>query len=109
VPDEISYPGMTAGDLKALLELRHHDPHALLGPHPFDHRLVVRALRPDADDVVLLPDHDEPRPMHRHARAGLFEAELANRDRPGYRLELHLAGGETRTIHDPYAFAPSFR
>ncbi|HTW89705.1 MAG TPA: 1,4-alpha-glucan branching protein GlgB [Candidatus Binataceae bacterium] len=105
--DNTGFSGMQAVEAKALLELRETNPHAILGPHPFDHGVIVRALRPDADEIVLLPDDGSPQPMERLLRDGLFETLVRDRTRLGYRLELHYGGGGVTTIHDPYAFAPT--
>jgi len=107
VPDEVAEGGLAAGEIKALLELRHADPHTLLGPHQLNHSVVVRALRPDADQVIVIPDDGAPQPMRPYPRGGLFETRVTNRTRLNYRLELHSAGGAVSTIHDPYAFAPT--
>ncbi|HUY17579.1 MAG TPA: 1,4-alpha-glucan branching protein GlgB [Candidatus Binataceae bacterium] len=98
---------MTATEVKALLELRLSDPHAILGPHPLDHGVMVRALRPDAERVMLLPDDAPPQPMERDSRGGLLETMVPGRSQLSYRLELHHLDGEVSTIHDPYAFAPT--
>jgi 1,4-alpha-glucan branching enzyme len=96
-----------ANGVKELLELRHPDPHAVLGPHPLDHNVMVRALRPDADQVVLLPDDASAQPMQRGPRGGLFESLVNGRSQLSYRLELHYLDGAVSIIHDPYAFAPT--
>ena len=105
--DDTEHTGLTATEVKALLELRLSDPHAILGPHPLDHGVMVRALRPDAERVMLLPDDAPPQPMERDSRGGLLETMVPGRSQLSYRLELHHLDGEVSTIHDPYAFAPT--
>ena len=59
------------------------DPHALLGAHPDDGGVVLRAFRPDAERVtahVLDPTHGaaaEPVELERVHTAGLFEGRVA--------------------------------
>jgi 1,4-alpha-glucan branching enzyme len=108
VPDEaVLSVSMSAAEVKALLELRHANPHALLGAHQFNHSVVVRALRPDADEVIVIPDDGAPQTMRPYPGGSLFETRFANRRRLDYRLEIHLSDGEIRKIHDPYAFPPT--
>jgi hypothetical protein len=47
--DEIS--GVLREEIVRLLALRHQDPHSILGIHPTDRGVIVRAYRPDAEEV----------------------------------------------------------
>ena len=38
-------------DLEALVRRLHHDPHAVLGPHPDDGGVAIRAFRPAACEI----------------------------------------------------------
>ena len=42
--------------IRRLLDLTHPDPHSVLGIHPDGDGVVVRAYRPDAEQVTILPD-----------------------------------------------------
>ena len=66
--------------IQRLVELRHPDPHAVLGVHPDGDGVVVRAYRPDAERVTVLPDFGGQIPA-RHRKPGLFEARLNGRTR----------------------------
>jgi 1,4-alpha-glucan branching enzyme len=66
---------VSVGELDRLLAGVHHDPHAVLGAHPYDGAITVRALRPMAASVsVLLPD-GRRFPME-HEHTGIFTAVL---------------------------------
>jgi 1,4-alpha-glucan branching enzyme len=95
-------------DLYPLLELRHSDPHRVLGFHPLSaSEAVLRVWYPGAHKVkwvaawgsVDLPCVEE---------RGLFELTI-NRDQnngtDSYVLEITDVGG-TRRVHDPYSFEP---
>ena len=98
---------MPPEDLRRLLELRHPDPHSILGAHPNEHGVAVRAWHPDAEEVILLVDGESPRPMARH-RAGLFDLQVEDRREAfRFRLEVHYPGGRVFTIRQPYSFPPT--
>jgi 1,4-alpha-glucan branching enzyme len=96
-------------EVQLLIEGRHRDPHHLLGLHDG----AVRAWRPDAAAMWLLPEGAEPVAMECSHPAGLFEARLGDGiDR--YRLEARdrsaAAGLVTEvkvTFDDPYRAWPT--
>jgi len=97
-----------ADQLKRLLELRHQDPHSLLGAHPTDRGVIVRSYRPDADRIRLLLDGEAPREMVERPEHGLFEVLLTDRRQVfPYRLEVHYPDGTTVTFRSPYSFQPT--
>src|SRR5260221_14779027 len=69
------FSGVAQGEVTRLLALRHQDPHSILGAHPTDRGVIVRAYRPDAEAVFLLIDDGERRAMVRH-ETGLFDLLL---------------------------------
>jgi 1,4-alpha-glucan branching enzyme len=95
-------------ELAALLALRHHNPHSILGAHPAGDRVIVRAYRPDATAVFLLVDGEPPRAMAQRPETGLFELAVEGRATVfAYRLEVHYPAGGTFIIQDPYRFPPT--
>ena len=95
-------------EIQRLVELRHPDPHAVLGIHPDGDGVVVRAFRPDAERVTILPDFGGEVPA-RHRKGGVFEARLnGRRDVFGYLLKVDYRGGASFTLRDPYSFLPTF-
>jgi 1,4-alpha-glucan branching enzyme len=96
---------MTATDIDRLVARDHHDPHALLGAHPVDGGVVIRALHPAADSIVVQPAGVELRRVH---PGGIFEAQLDDATLPlDYELEIHFPDGNTFTTEDPYRFPPT--
>ena len=95
-------------ELERIAAVDHADPHAVLGPHEEDGVLVVRAFRPDAVAITVLPDEPgvAPRRMRRAHGLGVFEARFEDVMRlSGYRLEVRYPT-DTFTLRDPYAFPP---
>jgi 1,4-alpha-glucan branching enzyme len=84
------------------------DPHALLGAHPAGGGVVIRAYRPDAEGIRVLPESGEPVELVEGDEAGLFEGVLDGASLPlRYRLEVRYQDGGVFTLHDPYAFLPT--
>ncbi len=94
-----------AADVAALLQARHGDPYAVLGPHRLGTRSILRALLPGAERAELLTP-DGALPLSRRDPAGFFEARLpGDPPAPGYVLRAANAHATWEEI-DPYAFAP---
>jgi 1,4-alpha-glucan branching enzyme len=95
-------------ELDQIAAADHAEPHAVLGVHEADGGLVVRAFRPDALEVRVVPDGSgSPVLMRRIHDAGIFEASLPGAAFPfPYRLEVRYATG-TFMLRDAYAFWPS--
>src|SRR5262245_11047438 len=95
-------------DLDRVAAADHADPHSVLGLHGSPGVYVVRAFRPDALEIRVLPD-DATLPSRAMARihpGGVFSASYPEaRARFAYRLEIRYASG-VFTVRDPYAFPP---
>jgi 1,4-alpha-glucan branching enzyme len=88
-------------DAAALLEARHGDPFAVLGPHRHKRGWVVRALRPDAATVEVVSRKGKVLGRLEPLAPGFFAARVKGLGTvPDYRLRLD---GE-REIDDPYRF-----
>ncbi|MFZ5471876.1 MAG: 1,4-alpha-glucan branching protein GlgB [Myxococcota bacterium] len=95
------------GEIDNLLGLRHSDPHAVLGVHRDGRGVVVRAFRPDARRIELLPDFGGKLPMS-HRKGGIFEVHIDGRnDVFDYLLEVSYPAGNTFVLRDPYSFLPT--
>jgi 1,4-alpha-glucan branching enzyme len=95
-------------EVELLVQGRLADPHHLLGAHPHDGGVVVRAWRPEAQAVVARPENAEPVELELRHPAGLFEGFVPDADAPlRYELDVSYPDGNTFTLRDPYAFAPT--
>jgi len=99
-----------AGEVRALIDGRHTDPHRLLGAHEVeDGTGVVRVYRPDAASVEVLDTAGGVlAEAERTHDGGLFEAHL---DRAvagtAYRVRVRYGSGSEYTLVDAYAFWPT--
>jgi 1,4-alpha-glucan branching enzyme len=83
----------------------HHDPHSVLGAHPHPNGTVVRALRPDADEVHVVREGGEGHPLVKVHDAGLFSGVV-----PGPPADYRLAvryGDRVDIVDDPYRWLPT--
>ncbi len=92
-------------ELEQLVRGEHGHPHSVLGPHPHDGAVTVRALRPLARSVVVV--HADRRTELRHEHEGVWVGVLPEADVPDYRLEVSYDGDVTLTADDPYRYLPS--
>ncbi len=94
-------------EVARVAELRHPDPHAVLGVHPDGDGLVIRCFRPEAEKVLVLPE-DGGRVELRHRHGGIWEGRVNGRkDVFRYLLEVHYPGGRMFQLRDPYAYLPT--
>jgi 1,4-alpha-glucan branching enzyme len=95
-------------DIDAVVARDLSDPHRLLGAHPLDGGVVVRAFRPAAAKVVVRPEGGDAVELEQRHPAGVFEGLLPGAKLPlRYELDVEYAGGERFTLRDPYAFTPT--
>ena len=97
-------------ELDSLVRREHPNPHGVLGAHPTEDGIVIRALRPAARRVTAqLSDGsvDEVELEQIHP-GGVFEGTVEGAELPlRYRLEVDYGDAGTFTIDDPYAFEPT--
>ena len=102
-----------SSELDELVALRHADPHRVLGAHPIaaadgGPAVVVRAFRPGALGVTVVPDRGAPAIAARIRDAGLFEARFEGSEQLfGYRISVDTGVGPPQLLRDPYAFLPT--
>ncbi len=92
---------------KAIADGHHGDPFAVLGLHEVDGKLVIRAMRPEADSVEVI-DAKTGRALVALERVtdGLFAAVIPRRKkRFPYRLRM-TRGSDIWEEQDAYAFGP---
>jgi len=105
-------PGVDPGDqaIERVVRREHADPHSVLGVHPHEGGVLVRAFRPSAERVVALPERGQPVELRRRHAAGMFEGVLSGAALPlRYELEVSYPDGGTYTIRDPYSFGPTLQ
>jgi 1,4-alpha-glucan branching enzyme len=96
----------TSPELDRLVAGELGDPHHYLGRHEVGGRTVVRALRPDATAMRLLPAGTGAVEMTSIHPAGVFEGRLPE-GVDVYRLEAEYKDGTTVEYDDPYRFWPT--
>ncbi|MBM3396675.1 MAG: 1,4-alpha-glucan branching enzyme, partial [Betaproteobacteria bacterium] len=89
----------------ALLAARLHDPYGFLGPHRDGNGWVVRIFNPSAQRLWLRWD-GESREMTKAHADGVFIWRGRAAPPPVYEVVIEQAG-DSRTIHDAYAFPPT--
>ncbi len=95
-------------DLDALVRREHYNPHSVLGAHPIDEGVVIRALRPAASTVTALFDDGNRHELQLIHPGGVFEGVIEGVELPlHYLLEVGYGRAGTFTIEDPYAFTPT--
>jgi 1,4-alpha-glucan branching enzyme len=81
------------------------DPHAYLGAHPAKDGVLIRAYRPDATSVRVLPMGVELEPRDGD---GVFEGLVRGARLPlEYELEVSYPCGDSYVLRDPYSFLPT--
>jgi 1,4-alpha-glucan branching enzyme len=93
------------GAIEALVQARHGEPFAILGPHDTEEGCIVRAFVPDARSVEVLHavDGDVITTLARVHTDGMFAGLIPART--PYRLRIDT-GASVRETEDPYAFPP---
>ncbi len=93
-------------ELSLLVAGEHGGPHGILGPHPHDGGVTVRAFKPMARTVVVRHGDGTGYPLE-HEHEGIWVGVLPVPDVPDYRLEVTYDDGHTHTVDDPYRFLPT--
>ena len=95
-------------ELDTLVRREHPDPHSLLGAHPIDGGVVIRALRPTACEVRAEIEGGPTVELELVHPGGAFEGVVPGAELPlRYKLEVDYGDAGTFTIDDPYAFTPT--
>ena len=98
---------LTDDEVAALVQARHGDPFAALGPHAVGPGLAIRAFAPHAETMeARAPDGSVLAKLDRRDDAGLFEGLIEGAMPPvAYRLFAANAGGAW-DFEDPFRFGP---
>lgn len=109
-PPAVSVPGpvIEPSELRRFLELKSHDPHHILGAHPFERGLTIRAFRPNAEKVEVVIERKRPQPLQQIHPSGMFEIHIPGlAEVPNYRFRVHYPGDNIFVQDDPYRFLPT--
>ena len=99
---------VNSAELRQFLNLKHPNPHSILGAHSFDGGIIIRAFKPGAEKVELLIGRKRPQPMVKTHPTGLFEIQIPNlTDIPAYLFTVHYPHDQVFTQRDHYSFLPS--
>ena len=108
-------PGQAAGvslaEIDKIVAGTHHNPHAVLGAHPVDREVVIRALAPLAASVTAVLPDGRRFPLT-HVHEGVFAAVLPLTEVPDYGLAIAYPGPDgapqaEKIIDDPYRHLPT--
>ena len=95
-------------ELDALVRREHFNPHGVLGAHPADDGVAIRALRPAASAVRAHLDDGTTVELEQIHPGGVFEGVVEGAELPlKYRLEVDYGEAGNFTIEDPYRFPPT--
>ncbi|HEY2438097.1 MAG TPA: 1,4-alpha-glucan branching enzyme, partial [Solirubrobacteraceae bacterium] len=95
-------------ELDALVRRDHHNPHGVLGAHPAEGGVAIRALRPAACAITAQLDDGQTVELEQIHAGGVFEGLAEGATLPlHYQLEIDYGDAGTFTIKDPYAFGPT--
>src|SRR6186997_3557461 len=86
----------------AIVEGRHGDAFAVLGPRDAGSGYEVTAWLPQAQAAALVVQGIEI-PMRRISDAGFYRGLSERRD---YKIRVQLYSGESQIVEDPYRFPP---
>jgi 1,4-alpha-glucan branching enzyme len=99
---------VATSELDALIRREHSNPHGVLGAHPENGGVVIRALRPAACAISAQLDDGTTLELEQIHPGGVFEGHLEGAELPlRYRLEVDYGDAGMFTIEDPYAFGPT--
>ena len=93
-------------ELELLVRGEHGSPHSILGPHPHDGGVTVRAFKPLAKRVTVRHGDGTSYELA-HEHEGIWVGVLPGADVPDYRLEVTYDDGHPHVVDDPYRFLPT--
>ncbi len=92
--------------LSAVATGAYHDPHSILGAHPYEGGVTVRSLRPLAERVAVLTEDGRSTDLS-HEHDGIWAGALDQPAIGDYRIQVQYPGAALTTVDDPYRFLPT--
>jgi len=93
-------------DLDRIATGSHHDPHSILGAHPYGKSWKIRVLRPLAKSVTLELAKGKTLPLE-HLHGGIWEGSVDSKSTPDYRVNTIYQDDSAWSADDPYRHAPT--
>ena len=101
----MEYPTLPYEEIDAIVAGYHGDPFAILGPHPYEDGVVVRAFLPLADSVEVMISSQKAFPMEKVKVDGFFEVIIPGQSLPlTYLFKAKTYDGKTVLYEDSYTF-----
>ncbi len=101
-------PPIAADFLARIAAGSHHDPHSLLGVHPFEAGWIIRTLKPLAKSVRA--EFSDAELQLEHLEHGIWQGFIESKDVPDYRIvaSYHADGQDSDwRVDDPYRHLPT--
>ena len=105
----INLPDVAEDFLASVGNGSHHDPHSLLGVHPFEKGWVIRTLKPLAKSVSAVIGNEEHVALA-HVSHGIWQGFVESKKLPDYRISAkYESDGEDLEwqVDDPYRHLPT--
>ena len=101
----MEYPTLPYEEIDAIVAGYHGDPFAILGPHPYEDGVVVRAFLPLADSVEVMISSQKAFPMEKVKVDGFFEVIIPGQSLPlTYLFKAKTYDGKIVLYEDSYTF-----
>ncbi len=98
--------GLTTEDIERLVKGEHHDPHYVLGGHPANGGVIIRAFHPEAIKTELVVG-EEIYLMEKIHPKGLFAVFVEKTWPFDYKHRFYFSDGSIWERRDPYRFLPT--
>ena len=102
----LSAPTLDSGVVWKVSVGAYHDPHGILGVHPIDGGFVIRSLKPLAKRVIANLEGGKQVELT-HLENGVWQAVLASKTSPDYRIIANYEGDVEWVTDDPYHYLPT--
>ncbi|MFO0645524.1 MAG: 1,4-alpha-glucan branching protein GlgB [Polyangiales bacterium] len=107
--EAVLYENTTLGEIEAIVRCDHAEPHRVLGAHPVEGGVVIRAWHPEATGARCHLADGAAHAMTRLHPAGVWAAFVSKAVAGArYEIEFLFGSGASHRAADPYAFLPAW-